>query len=144
MSCVPLFDAAPDLSRAPLGRIDYGSIGFMKTELTPELYYLVVLMAVGFDRYAVTYQCEYMRPGDVFGHGRWHCDSRADPADRHRLLSFGGPPTEGEDRVLTPGTVWEYTGDYRHRALPTAEPCHRLLIRVSQTNMPHRDWWRLH
>jgi len=142
MPCQPLFDAVPPLAGAPLGRIDYGSPSFIGQELPPDLHAVVLRMAEGLDHYVVTYQCEILLQGHAFGHGRWHRDARGSEQDRHRLLSYGGPPTEGEDRLLTPGTVWEYTGDYLHRSVPTAQDCHRLLIRVSQTNMRPRDRWR--
>jgi len=139
-----LWRAVPDLPRAPWGRLNYATLGFCESELPPELFDLVGRMAEGLADPLVTYDCRPLVPGEHFGHGRWHRDSRGRATDVHRLLSWGGPPTEGEGGVLlSPGTVWQYPGTFLHRSLPTDTTTLRILIRVSQADgMRQRNFWR--
>lgn len=137
-----LFQATPDLTDAPEGSFRYGSAYFAEKGLTPKLWDLVEKMAVGIEDPRVTYRYELLPAGHVFGHGRFHGDGTQNPGEIHRLLTFGGEPTEGENGVLLfGGTVWEYGGDYQHRALPARVSSHRLMLRVSQTLVACRNFW---
>ncbi len=144
---VELFKRMPPLERwCPMGQLNYVSRRFAQKALSDseELLELIERMSVGIEEPRITYRCRPLVPGMVFGHGRWHFDGRGEDGEIHRLVTFGGTPTEGKDgAVLSAGIVWEYSGKYQHRARPAEASCVRLLIRVSKTNMLFRDHWVL-
>jgi hypothetical protein len=140
---VDLFSQIDIVEFCPIGHFDYASEKFMRRALkTPMLLELAERMSEGIDKPRFTYRCKPLRAGETFGHGRWHVDGKGAPEEIHRLLTYGGTPTEGEGGVtLHAGTVWEYSGRYQHRARPAEKDCVRLLLRVSQTEMMYRDHW---
>jgi hypothetical protein len=137
-----LFEARPDLEGAPVGSFRYSSRGFADANLSESLRDLVARMCEGLERPRITYRFEELSTGRFFGHGRFHCDGHGSRDEVHRLLTIGGAPTEGEDGTwLREGVVWEYRGDFLHRASPAPETTFRLMLRVSQTSMRFRDYW---
>lgn len=137
-----LFSVRPDLVGLPYGKFMYASRGFASRNLPEHLLEIVEKMAEQIPAPRVSYQFKLLQTGEKFGHGRMHCDGRQTEDELHRLLTVGGVPTLGEDgTVLSEGTVWEYSGRYRHQARPVAEDTFRLLLRVSKTQMPFRDHW---
>lgn len=142
MSAVQLFQADPSLLGLPVGIFRYASRDFAKNCLPPRLWKLVERMCEGIDRPRITYQFQKLEPGQQFGHGKFHCDGRQTPDERHRLLTVGGEPTLGIDgAVLSQKTVWEYPGDYEHKAQPVKKATWRLMLRVSDSTIRHRNYW---
>lgn len=128
------------LDNLPEGIIKYSRLDFAKIHLPENVISLLEMMAADIKDPRISYQCKILRKGELFGHGRWHCDGREKEDEIHRLLTVGGQPTEGENGfILAPNIVWEYSGIYKHRARPTHEACKRLMLRVSQTEMPFRN-----
>lgn len=99
-------------------------------------------MSDGIVKPRITYILKDLIAGERFGHGQWHKDGFGTEDEIHRLLTFNGNPTEGRDgTVLSQGRVWEFSGDYEHRAVKTDRDCLRLLIRISQSKIPFRNRW---
>lgn len=127
-----------------MGTLRYASKAFAKHTLPPEIMSVVDRMAKGIACPRITYRYEFLRSGEMFGHGRMHYDGREEEDEVHRLLTIGGVPTLGGDnQILRAGTVWEYSGRYLHQARPVEEDTMRLLIRVSRTSMLYRDHWQV-
>lgn len=138
-----LFQAAPKLEGLPVGNFRYATVPFAVENLPPALLPLATRMMDGFATPSVSYQYEMLREGRCFGHGRFHKDGLRRPSERHRILTIGGRPTLGEDgSLLTAGTVWEYRGDFVHRAQVALEDTWRLMLRVSDSEIRPRDYWR--
>jgi hypothetical protein len=128
------------LDNLPEGIIKYGKLDFAKMYLPTNIISLIEMMAFEIKDPRISYHCRTLKEGECFGHGKWHCDGKQVEGEIHRLLTVGGEPTEGEDGfILTAKTVWEYSGVYKHRAKPTNQPCKRLMLRVSQTEMLFRN-----
>lgn len=127
----------------PLGHFSYASWKFTQAALQDSAILQVAeRMAEGLADPRFAYRCKYLEAGMIFGHGRWHLDGRGEAGEIHRLLTVGGTPTEGQEgQILDAGTVWEYSGEYSHRARPAKSNGVRLLLRVSQTAMLYRDHW---
>lgn len=143
-----LFDAIPDLEGAVLGEFKYSSRLFAARVLSKPLLDLADQMADGLNTKRVFYSYTYL-PVEMIHKGttKFHKDGRRRQRDLHRILTYGGPPTIGrEGEVLTPGTVWEYTGEFWHRA-PTPDESSesdlpvRLMLRVSETSGAYTDRW---
>jgi len=138
-----LFQASPSLKGLPPGSFRYSEPRYILRSLPPEIVSLFERMSEGIDSPRLSYQFQSLTPGGRFGHGRWHCDGREEADEIHRLLTVGGVPTEGDGgQILHAGTVWEYSGAYRHRARPVQDSCWRLMLRVSETTMMYRNHWR--
>ena len=136
-----LFQAHPSLEGLPIGQLKYASLEYATDSLTP-LKELILRMAAGIREPRVSYTFRHLAPGGCFGHGRWHKDGREQPEEVHRLLTIGGCPTEGQGGfILHAGTVWEYSGAYLHRAVPSTMGGPRLMLRISQTEMHYRNFW---
>ena len=131
----------PGVSDLPLGEFKYASLTFA-LEYLPSLDGVILRMAEGIREPRVSYTFRILDPGERFGHGRWHRDGKEEPAEIHRLLTVGGNPTEGLDGfILHGGVLWEYSGDYIHRAVPSLLGGTRLMLRVSQTDLAYRNHW---
>ena len=142
MSAKAIFQAHPSLEGLPVGSFRYSELRFVQRSLPPEIVALFEKMSDGIKEPRLTYHFRFLEPEGRFGHGRWHCDGREEPEEIHRLLTIGGVPTLGRDgTVLHAGTVWEYSGAYRHKARPVKDSCWRLMMRVSKTNMIYRNHW---
>lgn len=134
--------AAPDLTTLPLGSFRYSDPRWVARNLPPAALTIIATMSDGLVAPRVTYIHRQLAKSERFGHGRWHLDGRGEAEEMHRLLTFNGTPTEGADgTILTAGIVWEFSGDYYHRARPAVDPCRRLLLRISQTTLPFRNRW---
>lgn len=121
-------------------KFKYSTLTFARHHLDPAVMEVVDMMAEGFERPTVTYWCQPLEAGESFGHRNWHGDGEGTAWETHRLLTFGGTPTEGDGgAVLDEGYVWEYSGTYLHRARPAAAACERMLIRVSDCLMKPRN-----
>ena len=142
MTARALFQAQPSLEGLPIGSFRYAEMRFIRRSLPPEIVELFEKMSEGISEPRLTYHFQHLETGGRFGHGRWHCDGREEADEIHRLLTIGGVPTLGEGgAVLHAGTVWEYSGAYKHRARPVKDSCWRLMMRVSKTNMMYRNHW---
>jgi hypothetical protein len=143
MNAHQLFPVDLDTSVLPRGSLKYCSMRFAESVLPNQVLEVLRQMAEGLQEPRISYNCRDLEAGGCFGHGRWHCDGKEVATEIHRLLTIGGTPTEGDEgQVLDAGFVWEYTGKFRHRARPAAEPCRRLMLRISQTEMLYRDHWQ--
>ena len=132
-----------DLSRAPMGTFRYASLAFAQRNLPPEVVEVIERMAEGLTAPRVTYRFLPLKKGEATGNLDWHCDGQQKATEIHRLLCIGTEDTEGHDRILERGFVWEYDGSYLHRPAPTEkEETTRLLLRVSQTEMLTRNFWQ--
>lgn len=130
-----------NLDALPFGKIQYASRSYVARKFPLFLLRLVDQMAEGIQAPRITYHKGWLDVGQVFTHTGWHCDGKQTEGEVHRLLTLGGPATLGyPDIVLSPGFIWQYDGFFFHRAQPPTEICHRLVLRVSQTEMRFRDW----
>ena len=154
MTAKALFQAQPSLEGLPLGRLNYASMRFVGQFFPEQLMDLVVLMSRGIEDPRISYRCHELMAGQMIGHARWHRDGRNHEDTKgeiHRLITINGVPTlgligdgdpdAGPHQVLHAGTVWEYDGDYWHKARPVETACKRLMLRVSKTAMRHRNHW---
>ena len=143
LSARRLFDSSLVLESLPKGAIKYCSMQYADKNLPAEVMGLIRRMAEGISDPRVSYNRRDLCEGELFGHGRWHRDGREQADEIHRLFTLGGTPTEGEGgQILHPGTVWEYSGRFEHRARPAVQSCQRLMLRISQTSMPYRNHWQ--
>ena len=154
MTAKALFRAQPSLEGLPLGRLNYASMRYVRQFFPKHLMDLVVLMSRGIEDPRISYRCHELVAGQMIGHARWHQDGKLGEdkeGEIHRLITINGVPTlgfigdgdldEGPHQVLHAGTVWEYDGDYWHKARPVETACKRLMLRVSKTNMRYRNHW---
>jgi hypothetical protein len=137
-----LFDFSTDIEDVSCGAFSYASMPFATRNLPKPLLGVLERMAEGLREPRVTFRCRDLVPGQTFGHGRWHRDGQEVKEEIHRLLTINGTPTEGWGGViLDAGVVWEYNGEYVHRARPATVACKRFILRVSQTEMIYRNHW---
>jgi len=137
-----LFDFSTDIEDVSCGAFSYASMPFATRNLPKPLLGVLERKAEGLREPRVTFRCRDLVPGQTFGHGRWHRDGQEVKEEIHRLLTINGTPTEGWGGViLDAGVVWEYNGEYVHRARPATVACKRFILRVSQTEMIYRNHW---
>jgi hypothetical protein len=131
-----------DPGACPPGKFKYADLSWALGRLPADVAALVKVMSSGFKDPTVTYWCQPLRAGERFGHGGWHKDGAGRPEEVHRLLTLGGPPTEGRGgEVLAPGRVWHFGGSFVHRSTPAPTDCYRLLLRVSECSLTPRNHW---
>lgn len=139
----PLYNLpTPDLDKLPLGSFRYCSLWWVERNLPPAILLIINQLQEGLADPRISYIHQQLKAGGIFGHGRFHVDGFGLPSEVHRLVTFNGTPTEGIDgTILTANTVWEFSGDYGHRARKAVTDCQRLLLRVSESTIPFRDHW---
>lgn len=132
----------PVLVELPQGSFRYCATKWVRRNLPEAALHLITKMSDGIVDPRITYILKDLKVGERFGHGLWHKDGFGAEDEIHRLLTFNGKPTEGIDgTILSEGYVWEFSGDYEHRAVKTDTDCLRLLIRISQSKIPFRNRW---
>lgn len=133
-----------ELSQLPIGCFKYCSSSWVEKTLKdfPETLQLIKELSEGFSHPRISYIYRKLKAAEQFGHGRMHKDAYGLEDEIHRLVTFNGTPTLGEDgTILYANNVWEFNGFYYHQARPADCDCDRLLLRVSLTEMPFRDRW---
>ena len=129
----------------PLGSCRYASAPFCGAMLPPWVLWVLGKMAAGLDMPKLSYHYVWLDKDAHLGHGGWHYDGRGEESEIHRLIVFGGSPTEcsvnGSTTLMSTGQVWQYPGPMIHRATPSRSEGYKLMLRVSQVEMPFRDYW---
>lgn len=139
------FIETPDLSQFPICKIKYANQQWVISKLPNiiELRFISDLMCKDIKEPRVSFWHQNLEVGEMFGNGKLHRDGLGKFDEIHRLITFGGPATLGDDDViLYPNYVWEYNGSFLHRAQPTLVSCDRLLVRVSKTKLKHNNLWQ--
>jgi hypothetical protein len=133
--------STPNLDILPICKVKYCSLQWLEKRLELPDFLYIILEDIKEPR--ITFWHERLKTGEGFGHKKFHLDGMGKSDEIHRLITFNGQPTLGEDGLeLTSNHVWEFSGDYSHKAQSTLNDCNRLLIRVSKTELNYRNYWQ--